>query len=185
MLFRSVGDTFYGTFASRTGFIFEPDTFCVYQYDVAPYNVYVKNELVINYTNRKDFENFDPSTVEEQHPYYYNYAYKVYDNSSKEIYDSTMLYDTNRDDLKNILVIGDSYSNSVIDLIASHYNKTYRVLPYNEVIFNGKMFDYDKFIIENDIDVILFMYTVENYYYVDEWGDRYMQTQILENGGVE
>ena len=57
------------------------------------------------------------------------------------------------------------------------------MLPYNEVIFNGKMFDYDNFIIDNDIDIVLFMYTAENYYYVDEWADRYEQTRILPNGG--
>jgi len=27
------------------------------------------------------------------------------------------------------------------------------------------------------------MYTAENYYYVDEWADRYEQTRILPNGG--
>lgn len=180
-----VGETFYGTFGSRTGFIYEPDEFCVYQYDVVPYKVYVKGELAPNYNTRKDFENFDPKSDTVEHPYYYNIAYKVYDSSEIQPYDSLMLYDTEREELDNILVIGDSYSSSVIDLIASNYNKTYRVLPYNEVIFNGKMFNYDKFIVDNEIDVVLFMYTAENYYYVDEWADRYEQTRILPNGGNE
>ncbi len=178
-----VGETFYGTFGSRTGFIYEPDMFCVYQYDVVPYKVYVNGNLAPNYTTRKDFESFDKTKVPEEHPYYYNYAYKVYDNKNSEVYTPIMLYDTQRSDLQNILVLGDSYSSSVIDLIASHYNKTYRVLPYNSVIFEGKMFDYDKFIVDNDIDVVLFMYTAENYYYKDEYGDRYEQTRIIENGG--
>lgn len=178
-----VGKTFYGTFGSRTGFIYEPDEFCVYHYDIVPYDVYLKGELAPDYTYRKDFESFDPKSDNAEHPYYYNIAYKVYDSSEFEHYDSLMIFDTKRPDLDNILVIGDSYSSSVIDLIASHYNKTFRMLPYNEVIFNGKMFDYDNFIIDYDIDIVLFMYTAENYYYVDEWADRYEQTRILPNGG--
>ena len=90
-----VGKTFYGTFGSRTGFIYEPDEFCVYHYDIVPYDVYLKGELAPDYTYRKDFESFDPKVITE-HPYYYNIAYKVYDSSEFEHYDSLMIFDTKR-----------------------------------------------------------------------------------------
>ncbi len=167
-----VGNTFYGTFANRSGRITAPDEFCVYMYDTADYKVYVNQKPADDYTYRHEFKDFKS---DEQYPYYYNDAYLIYN--------PIMELDTNREDLKNILIVGDSFSNSVLDLIASHYNKTFRVTPYNTVIMDGYLFDYDTFIEENDIDVVLFMYTMENYYYKDAYGDRFEQNSILPYGG--
>lgn len=167
-----VGKTFYGTFANRTGRITAPDEFCLYMYDIKKYDVFVEGKKKDDYVYRSDFKNY---VNDDTYPYHYNIAYKIYD--------PIMEIDTNRDELENLLIIGDSYSNSVLDLISSHYNKTFRVAPYNYLRDYGEMFNYDKFIKENDIDTVLFMYTVENYYYKDIYGDRYEQNAIIENGG--
>lgn len=166
-----VQETFYGTFANRTGRITKPDLFCVYQYDLTPYEVSVNGTVQTDYKTRKDFETFN----ETGFSYYYNDAY--------QIYDPIMKITTSQKERGNLLVIGDSFSNSIIDLLASHYHETYRVAPYNVMIKEGHLFDYDTFIKENNIDTVLFMYTIENYYYQDMYGDRFLQNEILVNGG--
>ncbi len=168
-----VGNTFYGTFGNRTGRITSPDEFCLNIYDLPEYKVIVNGEVPADYKYRNDFLNYQNS---EPYPYHYNEAYKIYD--------PIMELDTNQKEKENLLIIGDSFSNSILDLLASHYNKTYRVTPYDFMIKNGYLFDYDTFIKENDINTVLFMYTAENYYYKDEINnaDRFMQNTIKEGG---
>ena len=167
-----VGKDFLGTFARQTGFITEADEFCIYNYDLPEFDVYVKDEKMDNYQKRSDFANIDPNNREEDYPYWYGIAYNAYD--------PYMEIDTNQEDKENLLVIGDSYSSAIIDLLASHFNHTYRVLPYNVMIYTGELFNYDEYIEEHDIDKVLFMLTFENYYYQDEWGDRWAQNAIVE-----
>lgn len=168
-----IGQTFYGTFASRTGFVYGADEFCVYDYDLVPFTVTENGTPVRNYKGRKAFASYQPTPNDNL--YYYNVAYPIYD--------PVMCLDTHRPQMDNLLIIGDSFSNSVLDLLASHYNQTYRVAPYQYLFIEGQMFDYDTFIDEHHISHVLFMYTAENYFYKDSWGDRYEQNRIVPWGG--
>ena len=167
-----VGVDFLGTFARQTGFISDADEFCIYTYDLPDFDVYVEGQKRDDYQKRNDFVNLDPATHPEDYPYWYGIAYYTYE--------PYMEIDTNQEDKENLLIIGDSYSSSIIDVLASHFNHTYRVLPYNVMIYTGELFNYDKYIEEHDIDKVLFMFTFENYYYQDEWGDRWAQNAIVE-----
>ena len=61
-------------------------------------------------------------------------------------------FDTGRTDRENILILGDSYDNAVLKLLASHYNRTYCVdmrLP------DSQQFNIGKFAEEHDVDLVL------------------------------
>lgn len=55
----------------------------------------------------------------------------------------------------NILVIGESYDNAILKLLASHYDNTYSVdLRYYEAA-NGKPFHFSQYVQEHDISTVL------------------------------
>ena len=166
-----VGTTFLGTFARQTGFISDADEFCIYTYDLPDYDVY-SDGILQDYQSRNDFVNYDVESLDEKYPYWYGIAYTSYE--------PIMEFDSHQEDKENLLIIGDSYSSSIADLLASHFNHTYRVMPYNVEFYTKQLFNYDKFIVEHDIDKVVFMLTFENYYYQDEWGDRWAQNAIVE-----
>ena len=69
-----------------------------------------------------------------------------------------MMLDTNRPERENILVIGDSFDNAVLKLIASHYNKTVSIDMRNlDDYLQGESFNITEFIKANDIDKVLIM----------------------------
>lgn len=168
---------FYGTFANRTGDITNPDEFCMYDYDLPSFDVYDENGTLQNdnYISRHDFATMDYSTIDEEHPYYYGICYSAFQPIT--------LYDTKQEDLGNCLIVGDSYSTSIADLLASGYNKTWLIYPYLYTQEHNEEFDYDHFIEDNGITTVIYMLTGENYYYADEYEDRYQETLILPNGG--
>ena len=55
-----------------------------------------------------------------------------------------------KNDKENLLIIANSYSNSINGLIASHFNKTYIVDPRHY-----KNFNYQSYITNNNIDKVL------------------------------
>ena len=66
-----------------------------------------------------------------------------------------MVLDTNRPEKENIVVIGDSFDNAVLKLIASHYNKTISVDMRNLELAEGESFNISDVIKDNDIDKVL------------------------------
>ena len=62
------------------------------------------------------------------------------------------IFDTGRPELKNILVLGDSYDNAILKLLASHYNRTCSVDLRN---YTGGVFNITDYINANDISVVL------------------------------
>ena len=167
-----VGMNFYGTYSSRTGYTLEPDQFCKYSYDIGAYNV-IYNDQMIKKTGENDFKNLNINEINEEYPYFYNYAY--------DSYEPLAMYDFKQENKKNVLLVGDSLSRGFIETFASSFNKTYRLVPYDYTMQNNKYFDYDKFVEENDIDIVIFCYGLVNYYYQDKWGDRWLQTTIEES----
>lgn len=66
-----------------------------------------------------------------------------------------LIIKNNRKDRPNILIIGDSFDNAVLSLLATHYNTTYSIdLRYYEPIMK-KPFELSKYIQEHDIDQVL------------------------------
>lgn len=67
---------------------------------------------------------------------------------------------TGREDAGNLLIIGDSYDNALLKLLASHYNCTYCVDPRYYAQAMGEEFSLSAYIEANHIDTVLFIGSV-------------------------
>lgn len=168
------GVKFYGTFSNRTANILEPDSYMMYEIDYDDTVLYVNGQQIEdiyqpkNYLNRLDELN-DP------YLYHYNYSYFGFADYPYHHY-----YNENEEG--NILVICDSYGAAVANLLASSYQNSYFVNQTTYLSRTRHFFNYDDFIQENNIDTVLFMYTLENYFVTDpEWGDVYKNFDIYRN----
>lgn len=74
-----------------------------------------------------------------------------------------ILFDTDREDRPNLLIIGESYDNAILKLLASHFNTTCSVdLRYYRHYFD-KEFDFSAYVKEHDIDQVLLIGNVDYY----------------------
>lgn len=78
------------------------------------------------------------------------------------------VFDTGTEGRGRILVVGESFDNAVLKLLASHYDKTFSVdLRYYEPHM-GKPFDFAAYVAENEIDTVLLIGNVD-YYVMSEF----------------
>lgn len=74
------------------------------------------------------------------------------------------ILDTNRPELGNILVLGNSYDNALLCLLASHYNQTYSIdMRHYERVFSVP-FRFSEYIEKNKIDTVLIVGDTHYYY---------------------
>ena len=148
---------FYGTHASATGGVYGGDVMCAYGYDYVPYTITFNGEEIEDTQNVNLFVN---GKANLDNSYYYDLLGSYY---------SGAIFDTNRDDKENLLVIGDSYMSAVSGLLTSHFNETHFISPMDYYVQTGfkTFFNIDDYLAEHDIDKILFMYTIENYFLND------------------
>jgi len=79
-----------------------------------------------------------------------------------------VVFDTQLNTRENLLVIGESYDNAVLKLLASHFNRTHAIdLRFYEPYMNEK-FDFDAYVKDNDIDKVLLVGAVD-YFVTDEF----------------
>lgn len=168
------GYQFYGTFSTRTANMLGPDDYYMYEIDYDDVDLYLngtkveKSEDIYHpkyyLTHLEEYS--DPFT------YHYNYSYSGYS-------DDPYYQFVNEGEEGNILVIGDSYATAIARLLASSYRNSYFVNPGTYISTTGRYFTYDDFLAEHEIDTVLFMYTIENYFAVDkEWGDIYKNYDV-------
>lgn len=75
--------------------------------------------------------------------------------------DGEIVFDTHNTEKENILLIGESYDNAILKLVASHYNRTYSVdLRYYEA-YMGHAFHLEQYIKENNISKVLLIGNVD------------------------
>jgi hypothetical protein len=73
------------------------------------------------------------------------------------------IFDTGLTDRENILVVGESYDNAILKLLASHYHRTYSVdLRYYENSM-GKRFQLKDYLEEHDIRKVLLIGNIDYY----------------------
>lgn len=74
--------------------------------------------------------------------------------------EGVVVLDTKNEDRENLLIIGESYDNAVLKLIATHFNKTHAVdLRGYKLLYED--FSLRNYIKENDIDKVLFMGNID------------------------
>ncbi len=66
-----------------------------------------------------------------------------------------LVFDTGRETRPNLLIIGDSYDNAVLKLLASHYGRTFSVDLRNYEQEQGETLHLGQFCRENDVDQVL------------------------------
>jgi hypothetical protein len=77
--------------------------------------------------------------------------------------DGEVVFDTARPERENILVLGESFDNAILKLVASHYNRTHSVdLRYYQAAM-GKKFSLGDYLQENEIDKVLLIGNVDYY----------------------
>ncbi|MDD4642876.1 MAG: hypothetical protein PHG99_05185 [Erysipelotrichaceae bacterium] len=151
---------FSGTFSSRTGYVYPGEPFYVYTFDLPDYSVYLdgkKQKIYDMNTFEENLENLDT---------YYAYSIANY------TYGDDAIYQSEYEDKETLLLIGDSYAAAVEPLLMEHFSTIYSIQPKGYFLKYWQKFDYDKFLAEHHVDKILFMYTVEYYFYTDEYGDH-------------
>lgn len=156
------GLTFSGTYSSLSGFVSPGAPFCVFRYDLPEYVYSVNGEFIYDMHDTNAYFHRDITDHKANH---YDDAYNM-GSGLVEV-------QSNAERQENLLIIGDSYAPAMIPLLANHYNHIYVVTPIRYLQVFNEDFTYDDFIAENNIQNVLFMYVIENYYAADEWGDRY------------
>lgn len=75
--------------------------------------------------------------------------------------DGEIVFHTNQSGAGNLLVLGESFDNAILKLIASGYENTYSVDLRNYEHEMGAPFDFDHYIAENQIDQVLLIGNVD------------------------
>lgn len=134
----------FGSHARTTKDYSIKEEFTYYNFDVAPYDTMIDGKPG-RYGNQEDYKN---------HNYEYNkttnyYAYYYGDDYGE------VIFDFHQPNKENLLIISNSFSNAVNELIASHFNKTYVIdLRHYKETF-GKDFDIQSYTTEHEIDKTL------------------------------
>ncbi len=116
------------------------ESFCVYKFNYPDYTIMI-NGNETDYGNEEYYLTTKSSDIS-----YANY----YGNDFGEI-----IIDNHDNSKPNILILGDSYDNAILKLLASHFNKTYSVDLRSYKRENGKEFEYTKYLKENNIHIVL------------------------------
>jgi len=125
------------------GSIIFTEDFCYYDYNHSKKDIYVHNKKVSKYGEQKKYINKSPSELK------YGTIYG-WDKGLIE-------FNTNNKEKENIVVIGESFDNPIIELISEHFNKTYSVDLRHYERYMKEEFNLTDFVLENDIDKVLFI----------------------------
>ena len=79
-----------------------------------------------------------------------------------------IILDTGHVEKENILLIGESYDNAILKLLASHFNHTHSVDLRNYRALLGKDFQLSSYLEENHITKVLLIGNVD-YFVMDEF----------------
>lgn len=123
------------------------ENLCVYNFDFSKHDIYINNSQID-----------------------YDYSYNLENYANEISYagfygaDSGLIkYEYYNEDRDNLLIIGESYDNAINELLASHFNKTYNVDLRNYENDIGEKFNFDEFVIVNEIDKVLFIGNIDFY----------------------
>ncbi len=143
----TVSHSFAGSKVADMGGLYTED-FTAYQFEFPPMSVRINgNDQAVDYGAADAFFNGERTDAT-----YGNF----YGGDDGEI-----VFDTHNTEKENILLIGESYDNAILKLVASHYNRTYSVdLRYYEA-YMGHAFHLEQYIKENNISKVLLIGNVD------------------------
>lgn len=145
-----ISDNFSGSKAATAGVndIYN-EPFYVYKFELPTHNTYV---------NRSEKEYGHNNSVESmKNDNEISYG-KFYGGDEGEV-----IFDYNNPESENILIFGESYDNAVIELLASHFNKTYCVDLRAYEMDIGEKFNFNEYIENNNISKVIFIGNIDFY----------------------
>ncbi len=123
------------------------EEFNAYEYDFEEMKISVYGNDAEDYGN---YEKYIKGTDEAV-----NYAAFYGDDTGE------LIFETGKENEENLLIIGDSFDNAILKLLASHFNKTCSVdLRYYEPVM-GEKFRFSEYVKKHEIDKVLFIGCIE------------------------
>jgi len=135
---------FYGSKARSSLFYEFGQNLTVYTFNLPEFHTFIDG-VEKTYGNKDLYFNY----TEDNKPNYSGHYGVYYGEDYAEV-----IYDFNQPEKQNLLIVANSYSNAINDILASHFNKTY-VLDFRHE--HDPNFDIDQYIIDNNIDILLFI----------------------------
>ena len=145
-----LSQTFVGSKSHQTGTCWKfYEDFYYVSFDLPPLQI-TRNDTLIEYGSL--------------HPSYVSYVNVFGDNIGE------LVFSTGREDRLNCIIIGDSFDNPILKLLASHFNKTHSIdlRCYSEQ--TGKRFVLNDYVNKHGIDIVLFIEN-ESIYYTEAWNE--------------
>ncbi len=143
-----------GSYSLRTGIHNATQKFAVYRYELP--------EITLTVNGKK-------KTVGRQKQYFAGKYSKDEIAAHFDIFyggdQGELVYDTGMEDKENLLVLSNSYSHSVRDLLAAHFHKTYVVDLREYMTQTGKSMKIREYLAEHQIDKVLILGDVSLFLY--------------------
>lgn len=141
--------TFSGSKGKGAGLEDFTEPFRAYRFAYPPMKISVLGESVNDYGNQEAFFNGTAWGINLDYGNFYG-------GDAPEL-----CFSTDREERDNLLVIGESFDNAVLKLLASHFNNTYSIdLRYYEH-FAGKPFAFSAYLAEHGISKVLLIGNVD------------------------
>ncbi len=150
---ETLGD-FSGSKAAGTGMEGFSEPFTVYRFDFPTMDIRRNGEPAADYGKQ------DENPAENGSALSYGGFYGGDDGE--------VIFDTHRTDRENILLLGESYDNAVVKLLASHFGRTYAVDLRYYRDYMGKDFSMEDYLRENNISKVLLIGNID-YFISDDF----------------
>ena len=138
-----IADNFSGSKATGEAAGYTEE-FWAYKYDFPKMKVTLTGVDAPDYGFRDEYNRGERDTENLSYTDYYGYD------------EADIVLDTQNVERDNLLIIGESYDNAVLKLIASHFNRTHCV-DLRGYIYTYGSFSLSDYVKKNDIDKVLFM----------------------------
>ncbi len=138
-----IADNFSGSKATGEAAGYTEE-FWAYKYDFPKMKVTLTGVDAPDYGFRDEYNRGERGTENLSYTDYYGYD------------EADIVLDTQNTERDNLLIIGESYDNAVLKLIAAHFNRTHCV-DLRGYIYTYGSFSLSDYVKKNDIDKVLFM----------------------------
>lgn len=145
-----ISNEFMGSKAKASGSNVVTEPFYAYEFDFPAFQS-IAGETKGNYGMQEDYISSSPVD---------SISYSGFYGGD----DGEIIFDSGNTDRDNILIIGESYDNAILKLLATHYNKTHSIDLRNYEHINGSPFDFRQYVEFNDIDKVLFIGNIDFYH---------------------
>lgn len=132
------------------------ESFPVYQFQYPQMDIKIDGEKAVDYGKQQEYINGKTNGKEISYGEFYGW-----DNGE-------IVFDTHNTEKENLLVIGESYDNAILKLLASHFEKTFSIDLRNYERTFGSKFQFSQYVKDNNIDKVLLIGNID-YFTMDEF----------------